>query len=422
LGDVNQDGRVDIATACLGTGAAGVLLAQANGFAPVQPYSTGVGTTPSGIALGDTNGDGWLDIVAANNGSIVSRHVRVLRGQAGGFGTAALYPTANSMVAPLVVKTGDVNADGLADIISIDANDNVVSILTGQATGFSPVVAVPVGSGNTPQDVTTGDVNGDGRLDVVTANWNRTVSVMLAQAGGGFAAPSTSLSVNLSVPSSVALGDVNRDGRPDIVVGGTSSYASVLVAQASGFPATSSNYYTGGSSSRYIALGDLNGDGWLDLVAYDGNMVSVLPGLAQYPGAFGSAVTYATGASSQPGGVAVGDVNGDNRPDIVVANSSTHTIGVLLNTGTYTPLAATAPIAADIRLAPNPARGYFSVLLPATVSPRSAELLNTKGQVVRRTTVGGPSFQVETNGLAPGLYILRLQTTSGVLTRRVAVE
>ena len=140
------------------------------------------------------------------------------------------------------------------------------------------------------------------------------------------------------------------------------------------------------------------------------------------PGGFAPVTTYATCAGTEPYDVALGDVNGDGRPDIITANNSTYTVGVLLNTGTYTPLAAARPTAADLTLAPNPAHEAFTVQLPAGLVPSSAELLNALGQVVRRPAVGAASFMVETAGLALGLYTLRLQAGGTALARRVIVE
>ena len=92
----------------------------------------------------------------------------------------------------------------------------------------------------------------------------------------------------------------------------------------------------------------------------------------------------------------------------------------MLNTGTY--LATARPTPADLTLAPNPAHDAFTVQLPAGLLPTSAELLNTLGQVVRRPAVSAGSFKVETNGLAPGIYTLRLLAGGAALARRVMVE
>ena len=123
-----------------------------------------------------------------------------------------------------------------------------------------------------------------------------------------------------------------------------------------------------------------------------------------------------------PARVALADLNGDGRLDIVTANQGASSVGVLLNTGTFTPLATARPTAADLALFPNPAHDGFTVQLPAGFRPGSAALLNALGQVVRRPAVGAASFRVETGGLAPGVYTLRLQAGGAALARRVVVQ
>jgi hypothetical protein len=423
LGDVNRDGRLDIVTACFGTGAAGVLLSlPTTGFAPLAPYSTGLGTFPLAVALRDMNGDGFLDIISANN-DYNPGHAGVLLGQAAGFGTTTLY-AANPIIGPCAVTTGDLNADGVPDIAAVNNFTDEVRILAGQANGFAASSTAGTGTGSMPIDVALGDVNQDGRLDIVTANANQRVSVLLAQAGGGFAAASTYATGNASTPRSLALGDVNGDGRLDIAVGDDGlGYVGVLLGQASGF-ASITRYATGGTSTNCVALGDMNGDGRLDIVATDYLSNTVVAMLGQ-AGGFAPARTYPTtsnSATSQPLGLALGDINGDGRPDIVVANSYNNTVGVLLNTGTYTPLGTARPTVADLVLAPNPAHEAFTVQLPTGFAPTQAELLNGLGQVVRRLAANGPRFTVETSGLAPGLYILRLQAGDTALAKRVVVE
>ncbi|MDO7848652.1 T9SS type A sorting domain-containing protein [Hymenobacter sp. M29] len=108
--------------------------------------------------------------------------------------------------------------------------------------------------------------------------------------------------------------------------------------------------------------------------------------------------------------------------DLITVNYNAASVSVILNTGTYTPLATARPMAPAIALAPNPAHDAFTVTLPAGTAATQAELLNTLGQVVRRPAVAGPRFTVETVGLAPGVYSLRLSTGAGTLTKRVAVQ
>ncbi|GAB3575079.1 hypothetical protein GCM10027345_09890 [Hymenobacter daeguensis] len=368
--------------------------------------------------MGDVNGDGWLDIVGGSYTSIVS----VLLGQLGGtFGAAANYSTAANSV-----TLGDANGDGRLDLVTTNGNQTnasnaTVSVLLGlSGGGFGP--RTEYATGQRPNSVAVGDLNGDGRPDLATSNYyDNTVSVLLGLPGGGYA-PHADYPVG-TFPSCLALGDLNGDGRLDVVTTTTdrtnsTGIASVLLGGASGL-GTKTDYAVGASPNG-IALGDVNGDGRLDIITsnYIGNSISAL--LRLPAGGFGPKADFAI--SSSPNGVALGDINGDGRPDIVTASNLLNAASVLLNTGTYTPLATAPTAAAEVALYPNPAHDTFRVQLPAGLVPTQAELLDALGQVVRRPAIGSSSFRVETSGLAPGLYTLRLRAGGTALARRVVVE
>jgi|GEM_PF-3141287 len=146
-----------------------------------------------------------------------------------------------------------------------------------------------------------------------------------------FASAATYSTGSGSGPFSVAAADVNGDGRRDIV---TANYytntVGVLLGQAGGGFAPVTSYSVGsGSGPLSVAVADVNGDSRPDIVAsnYDSSNVGVLLGLSG--GGFGTATNYSTGSSSAPREVVVADVNGDNRADIVTANANTG-VGVLL--------------------------------------------------------------------------------------------
>ena len=423
VADVNGDGRPDLVAANANTSAVGVLLGQAGGgFAAVATYPTG--SAPQSVAVADMNGDGRLDIITANRGDNTAS---VLLGLGGGrFAAASAYPTGIN-TGSCSVAVADMNGDGRPDIVTANYYSNNVSVLLGLAAGgFGAASAYPTGGGNT-QSVAVADMNGDGRPDIVTANnAGNTASVLLGLAGGGFAPPGAYSTGSGTSPYSVAVADVNGDGRPDII---TSKYysASVLLGRAGGGFATASNYASGSNAANAVAVADVNGDGRPDIITANGaSTASVL--LGQAGGGFGAASTYSTGAGSTPAGVAVADVNGDGRPDIVTANGNPNTVGVLLNTGTFTPLAAAAGAsAADVALFPNPARGGFALRLPAAwgAAPARAELRNALGQVVRSqaaSPAGGATLPFATEGLTPGVYVLCVQAGGHALVRRVVVE
>lgn len=424
IGDVNGDNRPDIITANYGANSVGVSLAgSSGGFAGGATfYATGAGSGPADVMLGDVNGDGQPDIIVGCDGL-----VGVLLGQGGGRFTAiSTYATGSGNHAD-ALALGDVNRDGRPDIVMSGFNFNGVGVLLGQAGGrFATVSTYPTGAGSQPFDVVVGDVNGDGWADIITANFGtNSVGVLLGQIAGGFAAVSTYSNGAGIAPQSVSLGDVNSDGRPDIVTASPGSGGvGVLLGLVSGGFAVVSTYAAGTGSQPYdVALGDVNGDNRQDIITanFGTSTVGIFLGQA---GGFAPITSYSTGAGSYPYGVALADVNGDNRPDIISANPGNGTFSVLLNTGTFTPLATYHIATADASLAPNPAHEAFTVTLRAAFAsaPVRAELLNALGQVVRRPAVGGASFRVETGGLAPGVYTLRLTTDAGALARRVVLE
>ena len=426
LGDVNGDGRLDVVVANYGANGVGVLFGQAaGGFAPFSPlYPIGSYSELSGIALGDVNRDGRLDAVTANR---YTYSAGVFLGQAtGGFAAASTYPVGPT-TSPLSVAVGDVNGDGRLDIVTGNYFADEVGVLLGQAGGgFSAVSAYATGTGSRPRSVALGDLNGDGRLDIVTANnGTATAGVLLGQAGGGFAAVTAYALGAGSRPADVALGDVNGDGRLDVVtVNSGTSTAGVLLGLVGGGLGPVGTYSANGSTPQAVALGDVTGDGLLDIVTANApGTVGVLRG--QAGGTFARSVTYVVGVNTTPADVALGDFNGDGRLDIVTVlyTFTANNVGVFFNTGTYL-AAAPALTAAAVSLYPNPAHDGFAVQLPAAwgAAPVQAELLNALGQVVRRLRLAGSPARVETSGLAPGLYTLRLLAGGTALARRVVVE
>ena len=195
-----------------------------------------------------------------------------------------------------------------------------------------PATSYGVGSG--PASVALGDVNGDNFPDIITANGNSdSVSVLLGRSGGGFQT-ATSYKVG-DGPTSVVVWDVNGDTHPDIITANSGSDSgsdsvSVLLGQSGGGFQTATSYKVG-TYPISVAVGDVNGDNFPDIITanYKDNDVSVL--LGQSGGGFQTAYSYEVGDG--PTSVVLGDVNGDTHPDIITANNMGSTVSVLLNLG-----------------------------------------------------------------------------------------
>jgi hypothetical protein len=322
VGDLNGDGKPDLAVANEGSANVSVLLGNGNGsFAAGADYDTGF--FPGSVAVGDLNGDGKPDLAVANS---ASHSVSVLLGNGGGsFAAKVDYATGST---PRSVAVGDLNRDGKPDLAVTNSGSSSVSVLLGNGGG-SFAAKVDYATGSTPRSVAVGDLNGDGKPDLAVANEDSaSVSVLLGNGDGSFAAKIDYATG--SFPYTVAVGDLNGDGKPDLAVAnGASDSVSVLLGNGDGSFAAKTDYATG-SFPISVAVGDLNGDGKPDLaVASAGsNGVSVL--LGNGDGSFAAKVDYAPGSFS----VAVGDLNGDGKPDLALANPSSNGASVLLGNNT----------------------------------------------------------------------------------------
>ena len=356
VADFNGDGRPDVASANGGANTVSVLFnTTAAGGAPTFSTTIGylTGAGPGGVAAGDFNGDGRMDLVVANS---ASNTVSVLLNTTT---VGAATPTFSGQqlfaagLAPAAVAVGDFNGDGRPDI-AVSAGQLAV-LLNGtarlsSAASFSTQAITAVTNRGS---LAVADFNGDGRADIATSdsvlvtggNYVNSVRVWsnFTPAGGGainFAqTPAfTGAAIPTAVTYPLAAGDLNGDGRIDLTVtdGGTS--VSVLLNQTvTGFLAPTfggPQTFNFGAATRGAALvGDFNGDGRPDLAAaVASNAVSVLEnGTASLASVTSFSAPLAFGVGPNPLAAAAGDFDADGRIDIASANGNASTVSVLQN-------------------------------------------------------------------------------------------
>jgi Tol biopolymer transport system component len=283
------------------------------GFTPVVVVGVSNSLKPLEASLGDVNGDGIPDVVVRDD-SVLSIH---MADGAGGFSPAVSIATGIS-----AFKLIDINGDGSLDIITSDPGGKT-SVLAGDGHGgFSPVTA---GANLPGPGFQTADVNGDGFLDSVSGN-NSTVRVQLGDGHGGFSSPATF--ANGIDASHLTLGDVNGDGAVDIVTVSATfdpiafqlgAKVSVLFGDGGGSFSTPDFLDPGGINPTAIALADLNHDGAADIITADPtrNRISIIS--SDGHGGFLQPVALTDGLSG-PNSVAVADVTGDGILDIIVTD------------------------------------------------------------------------------------------------------
>ncbi len=328
VGDFNGDGILDLVTANdFAEGTVSVLLGNGDGsFQPPVDYA--VGPFPWAVVVRDFNNDGLLDLAVSQSRDST---VTILLGDGqGGFQLAGSFGAGQGGANGMAV--GDFNGDGNLDLAVGNSAGATVSILLGNGDGtFLP--AVSYASSGYPYSVAAGDVNQDGILDlVVTDALGSGVHRLLGRGDGTFHA-AVGYSTGPASPSDVALADVNGDGNLDVITSNQNPGSlSVLLGFGNGTFQNSLNFPAGPGASS-VAVADFNARGLLDLVtANPGNeTVSALRGNGN--GTFQNPVAYRAGpfAGSQPAAVMVGDFNGDGFPDLAVTNSRANVVAVLLN-------------------------------------------------------------------------------------------
>jgi hypothetical protein len=316
--DFNSDGHADLALANA-DGTVSILLGQGGGvFLPLPDFSAAASQLSS-IVASDFNKDGKLDLAVTQANSTA---LTVLLGSGNGaFLPGVTYAVGNN---PVDVIAADVNGDQVLDLIAVNQSANTFSVLLGNGDG-SFATSVDFVAGNTPIAAVAGDFNGDGHMDLAIANsQDQSISLPLGKGDGTFQA-ARSYKAGLQ-RKAIAAGDLNGDGRSDLVVANfcgqdssCSSNGSVAVFLASQDGSyTQASTYALGSGPVAVALADLNGDKKLDLLALNRNdkTLTVMPGIGD--GTFGQAQSYTL--ANHPRALFVGDFNGDSKADLAIVS------------------------------------------------------------------------------------------------------
>lgn len=439
-------------------------------FAHVADSVTG--NFPIAETIADFNNDGKNDIAAANfAGSIVSVLQNTSTNGSVSFLRKKDYPVANY---PRRIATGDLDGDGKKDLVAAIAagNDFTDSIAifrntsnNGGAISFDNRQSFYIGYETNPEGVTTGDFDGDGKPDLVVVDLNIAIVLKNTSTPGNISFGTRTNFYFYSDPFGVVVRDMDKDGKPDIVITGDAGITILKNTSSGGVISftTLTAIYSGGWRFLSVAVGDLDNDGLFDLaVSNGGNSLMAVYKNTSAGGVISFAAPLTFYQDQANGNIAIGDLNGDGKPDIAVLSSDD--ISVFRNNcsaGSFsfgTPVVYAAPYgisASDISIADMNGDGKpdiellsstnngvsiyantfqgIAATLPLTIKGTS-EICSGDSVLLQTTEVAGASYQWYKDNIAlttsinaactataAGSYTV-VMTSSGVTTSSAAVN
>jgi hypothetical protein len=285
------------------------------------------------VVTADFNGDQKSDIAAVTS----DRGVVVFLNQNGVLDSGTAFSSTKTNLIDLI--TGDFNADGKSDLLALDSLGTTLVVLLGDGAGSFTVseLAAPLPMGFSLIRLAAGDFDSDGDTDfvAVTSGTSGVAPLFFSNGNGTFTSPG-GLTFQTKASSLLATVDFDGDGKIDIVNGySNDSLMEVRIGDGAG-NFTYAGVLPSAASPSSIALSDLSGDGRKDVVStnYDAGTFTVTlaamsgynPGVNYYSGHF-------VNNSSKPIDVAIADFNNDGKKDIIVANSQEGTITLFRGNG-----------------------------------------------------------------------------------------
>lgn len=332
VADINKDGYLDI-VAGRGFDAGGDWIKEGDLTVYVKNLSgdfdphhfNPLNTTTWSIAVGDLDNDGWLEVITVNRGQANLIYYNLGKDLNNKSPMTETFGEISDNT--LSVAVGDINADGYLDIIAGNSTKQSTIYFNNKKGKFLKELAYTLTDDiKRTESIAIGDINADGSLDIVAGNKDEPSLVFINDGHGGF--PKSSIrrfGAKIGNTLTVALGDINSDGALDIVMGNFDEVNYVFLNDGEGnFPPTLAYPIDRNPSQTYsIAVGDINGDGFQDVVA--GNWPSTkeevgAQNIIYLNDGTGKFTVTPFRLSDYTRGIALGDLNNDGTLDVVVGN------------------------------------------------------------------------------------------------------
>ncbi len=333
LADINGDGNLDLISASSGDNRLNFYLG--NGDGTFQNKTTAIPNVTNlvGFTIGDFDGDSDLDIVAVGDNSAANETQLLSNNGTGSFSSIATPQnilTDGGGLNTVAIKSGDINGDGILDIVyAVDVSNRVYytqgngdgTFKTGASVGF-------VSGTNNQGDIELYDYDNDGDIDILQTDLNADSILLSNNNGSGVFTPSGSIAAGAD-PYDLEIGDINRDGYADIVAAANADQSiNVFMGNGDGTFADKVSYATG-FSIRGLELGDFNNDGLIDVITASpsSDRVRVLENLGD--GVLNTTLLTTT-TGDNPLEIKAGDFNNDGVLDIVTRSTNDDNLNIQL--------------------------------------------------------------------------------------------
>ena len=326
IGDVDGDSHIDVVTSNLRSQSLSVLFGRGGrSFAPARGFITE--PNPVGVAAFDVDGDLTVDLLSANEGlDSAEPALTLLRGNAsGGFDAIDQLPAPPGGSG---VAVADFDEDAFADAVVAFVDAGVIGLFPGSPGPVpAPVRSFPVDA--SPTAVLAADVNRDGHADAVTLDASAQISVLLGSGTGDFAA-----AVHRPLAArgrAFAAADVDHDGDPDLFVVDVSGKLTVLLNDGAGGLTALAPIMLPVQASD-VVVGDFNGDGNVDVAVNQTTVAQILVFQGDGQNGFGAPVAVSTGGVVFA--AAPGDLDGNGTLDLLISSPAQRGVFPLINDGT----------------------------------------------------------------------------------------
>ncbi|MGB3948377.1 MAG: FG-GAP-like repeat-containing protein [Bacteroidia bacterium] len=416
--DFDLDGKVDIAIANHNVSNVSIMKNVSTVydiiFDPKIDFATGVG--PDQVIAGDMDGDGKPDLTVLNN---YSNSISVLLNTTLG-GNLSFAPKVDFPIGAIAKKVaiGDLNGDGKPELVMKKVGG--LSVFQNTSTNGEVAFAFKINfSDNDLSDVALRDMNGDGHPEIVAIHNGHIWVYKNTSINGEISFDDRVLFEIFNDPYCMGIGDLDGDGKPDIVTGNMGNSTISILRNTStlyslSFVSQSVIVMPWNSEPYSISVGDVDGDGKLDIAlanhhsfSYVNNKVFVYNNTSTVGNiTFAPRLDYIT--ADNPNCVLMTDFNGDTKPDLAVSCVNDQEISIFENIQCITAdISDIGDREQSIAVSPNPFSLQTIVSFP-NKSNRIIRIIDIYGKEVRLAQTAESQLIIEREELLAGIYFVQV--------------